>query len=125
MSNISNYLHERQKNVDIQIDRLKTTQSTLEEEISSIAEKQKNFSENKDVTYELFSPKPVNLKDSRESVQILEVNKYELLGQKKQLEDQMARLVKEKEAIQNSMSDLRRMEAFINKVVAQYHLTEP
>lgn len=125
MSNISNYLDERIKTVELQIKRLREKKKSLEDEIYSIGEKQKNYSENVDVTFELFSPKPVNPKDNRENVQILEVSKYELLSQQKQLDEQLSRLLKERERIKDSMSDLRKMQAFIDKVVAQYHLNEP
>ncbi|MCD8117869.1 MAG: hypothetical protein LUE29_00005 [Lachnospiraceae bacterium] len=125
MSNISNYLNERLKTVEVQIERLKNAQKSIDNEIAAINEKQKNISENVDATYELFSPKPVAMKENRESVQILEVNKYELISHKRQLQEQVEGLTKESENIKSSMTDLRRMEAFINQAVLEYHLSQP
>ena len=85
-----------------------------------MTEKQKNFNENVDVTYELFSPKPVSSINNRESIQVLEVRKHELWKERQTIDEQIQKLSDEENEIQESLIDLDKMERLIKKVLDDF-----
>ncbi|MBE5921299.1 MAG: hypothetical protein E7269_00880 [Lachnospiraceae bacterium] len=120
MSNIRNYIEARQKIVLEHKLLLNKKIEQIDAEVVALVERQKDFKEPIDVTYELFSPKPVDASERRESVQVLEVKKYELLQEKKTIQERLKSLAEEEIMIQESLTDLRRLEQLVHKVAGEY-----
>lgn len=110
VEHIRSYLESRKRTLEEHKNILEKRKEKIDADIADLTEKQKNFRDPVDVTHEIFSPKPVRVNSDRESIQVLEVKKHELIQDNKQIDSQLRSLFEEEEKIEAAICELEKLE---------------